>query len=474
MHIENLEPQAFFRWFAAISKIPHESHKEEKITAFLVDFFHRRNIPVETDKTGNVLAKLAATPGYENQPAILFQAHMDMVCRKDEGVEFDFDNDPIELVIDGDLLKARGTTLGADNAVGMATMLAIADDPAIAHPALELLFTACEEQGMVGIRSFDFSKLEARRMVNMDCGDSHVIAVCSAGKIQTEIHRQYDLTPVGADEAVLHLRMDGGLGGHSSLCADKNRCCCARAMGEILSDIPEVRLCAFRGVSPIIKECTADIAVPVAKRGEITGAICNRFEALQKNYAVSDPDVKLYISPRTAQAGIGAGESQKLLKLISMLKTSRLELPGSDPDVVSLSILCEAVLENGKLFAEVLVRSTENEEMDKITTYYKQEAEALGFDLQIVDSYPVWRENPDSAFRAKFQKLHTALYGKEMDIERVPGGIETVFITKAIPNMDPVGVAPTARGAHTTAEHLFISEVEPYWALIKAVLADKE
>ena len=229
MKIENLEPQAFFRWFAAISQIPHESKKEEKLIAFLTDFFESRKISVEKDKLGNVLARLPATPGYEDQPAILFQAHMDMVCRKDDGVEFDFDNDPIELVIDGNLLRANGTTLGADNAVGMATMLAIADDPELPHPVLELLFTVCEEQGMVGIKNFDFTKIKARRMINMDCGDSHVIAICSAGKIQTEIHRQYELTPVSEEEKVLRVRIDGGLGGHSSLCADKNRCCCARA-----------------------------------------------------------------------------------------------------------------------------------------------------------------------------------------------------------------------------------------------------
>ena len=474
MTIEKLEPQAFFGWFAAISKIPHGSKKEEKIKAFLVEFFESRNIPVETDGVGNVMAWLPATAGYEDQPAILFQAHMDMVCRKDEGVEFDFDNDPIELVIDGDKLRANGTTLGADNAVGVATMLAIADDPTIAHPKLELLFTACEEQGMVGIKNFDFNKIKARRMINMDCGDSHVIAICSAGKIQTEIHRQYALTPVGDDEIVLHLLMDGGLGGHSSLCADKNRCCCARAMGELLADIPEVRLCAFRGVSPIIKECTADIAVPAARKETVIAAVMTRFEKLKMGYAVSDPDIRLTITEGSAVAGIGAGETEKLSRLLSKLKTSRIELPDSDPDIVSLSILCEAVLENGKLFVEVLMRSTENKEMEQIADFYKAEAAALGFDLVTVDSYPVWKENPASRFRAKFQKIHTALYGKEMEIERVPGGIETVFVTKAIPDMDPVGIAPTARGAHTTNEHLFISEVEPYWEIMKAVLADKE
>ncbi len=442
--------------------------------AFLEDFFKSRSIPVETDKFGNVLARLPATPGYESQPSILFQAHMDMVCRKDEGVEFDFDKDPIKLVIDGDKLCADGTTLGADNAVGMATMLAIADDPLMPHPALELLFTVCEEQGMVGIRNFDFSAIKSRRMVNMDCGDSHVIAICSAGKIQTELHRQYELTPVGADEFVLRLKMHGGLGGHSSLCADKNRCCCARAMGELLSELPEVRLCSFRGVSPIIKECTAEIAVPAQKAEKLTEELYARFDKLKEFYKNSDPDIRFAVADGEAKKAIGAGETDKLARLLRILKTSRLEIPGSAPDIVSLSILCEAVLEDGKLFAEVLVRSTENEEMDKIAAYYQNEAAALGFTLQIVDRYPVWKEVPDSAFRKKFQRVHTDLYGKEMDIERVPGGIETVFVTKAIPDMDPVGIAPTARGAHTTREHLFISEVEPYWTLMKAVLADKE
>ena len=475
MDIKNLEPRAFFHWFEEISKVPRESHKEEKIKAFLVNFFQERGLDVQTDKVGNVFAHMPATPGYEDQPSILFQAHMDMVCRKEEGVQFDFDNDPIELVIDGDLICANGTTLGADNAVGIATMLAIADDPAIDHPELELLFTACEEQGMVGIKNFDFSQIRSRRMVNMDCGDSHVIASCSAGKVAGEVRKEYQIQPITQQEQVLTVRIDGALGGHSSICANKNRCCCANAMGYLLSGVENVRVSSIIGSGPIIKDCTAVIAVAKTSADSVVASLQSRFDQYKGIYASTDPDIKLSVTQGNAEYALAATETEQIGLLLSLVKTGQIKAEGNDPaTIMSLSILCEVQLADGKLFLEVLVRSTCGPEMERIGEYYQKIAKYLGFDLVIVDRYPVWSENPDSPFRAKFQQIHQQLYGTPMEIERVPGGIEVVFITQGVPDMDPVGIAPTARGAHTTKEHLFISEVEPYWTLMKAVLAHKE
>lgn len=475
MYIEKLEPQAFFRWFAAISQIPHESHKEERIIAFLVDFFESRNIPVETDEKGNVLARLEASCGYEDQPAILYQAHTDMVCRKDEGVEFDFDNDPIELVIDGDLLRANGTTLGADNAVGIATMLAIADDPSIAHPALELLFTVCEEQGMVGIKSFDFTKLKARRMINMDCGDSHVIAVCSTGRINGMIEKQYRLSPITSEEEVLKLKLYGGLSGHASICANKGRSCAVNTLGYLLMGAKNIRLCDIYGSGPIIKDCTATVAVPKAQKTQIIESLQNRFAAYKEIYADTDPNIMLSVEPGCAWEAADASETSNLALLLSTVRTGQITADGNDPATIrSLSIICLAKLDKGAFQLEYLVRSTCAQEQERIWEYYRDMCAVLGFEMTQPDRQPVWKEDPNSAFRAKFQKVHTAMFGEPLETERVPGGIEVVHIVNAIPDMDAVGIAPTARGAHTTKEHLFISEVQPYWDLMKAMLADKE
>lgn len=475
MEIKSLEPRAFFHWFEKISRVPRESGREEKIVTFLEDFFARRRIPFETDSAGNILARLPAAPSYEGQPSVLLQAHMDMVCRRDEGVEFDFGNDPIGLIVEGNQLRAVGTTLGADNAVGMATMLAIADDPAMPHPALELLFTACEEQGMVGIRNFDFSKIKARRMINMDCGDSHVIAICSAGKIAGDVKKHYALSPVTGEETVLSLKISGGLGGHSSICANKGRCCTANAMGYLLLGAQEARLCALYGSGAIIKDCTAQIAVPAHKVQTVKKTLIDRFERLKAIYESTDPDITLTICEDMAGRGITAEQTQKLALLLSMLRTGQITADGNDPaTVMSLSIISQAELKDGAFSLEFIIRSTCGSEQERVAEYYQLMAEALGFELQIRDRYPVWKENPESAFREKFQRVHKQLFGQEMELERVAGGIEVVFITQAVPDMDPVGIAPTARGAHTTGEHLYISEVQPFWDLIKAVLSNKE
>lgn len=475
MDIKSLEPRAFFKWFCEISRVPRESNKEEKITAFLEKFFRERNIGYETDSVGNVFARLPAAPGYEDQPAILFQAHIDMVCRKDEGVEIDFDNDPIGLVVEGDELRAKGTTLGADNGVGMATMLAIADDPTMPHPALELLFTVCEEQGMVGIRNFDFSKIKARRMVNMDCGDSHVIAICSTGKLAGDVKRQFPLTPVAAHERVLSLRIWGGLSGHASICANKGRCCAVNAMGHLLLGAEEGRLCGLFGTGAIVKECTAMIAVPGARASLIRQALEDRFARFRQIYATTDPDIALTVTEAGAEQGISPEQTHQTALLLSMLRTGQITAEGTDPSSVkSLSTVSQAKLKDGVFCLEYIIRSTCEPEQERIGEYYQHMAACLGFEMQIADRQPVWSENPTSAFRAKFQRVHTAMFDEALEQERVPGGIEVVHIVKSIPDMDPVGIAPTARGAHTTKEHLYISQVQPYWELIKAVLADKE
>lgn len=475
MDVKSLEPQAFFHWFYEISRIPRKSFKEEKITAFLENFFSERGIAFDTDKLGNVFARLPASSGYEDQPGILFQAHTDMVCRKDEGISFDFDTDPIELIIDGDKLRANGTTLGADNAVGVATMLAIADDPTLPHPALELLFTVCEEQGMVGIKNFDFSKIESRRMVNMDCGDSHVIAVCSTGKIFSSAQKTYTLQPVSCEEEVLTIQLHGGLSGHSSICANKGRSCGANTMGYLLLGASDLRLCELYGSGPIIKDFTATVAVPRSRVRQVRQRLQERFAAYKAIYADTDPGIMMTLEPGSADFAIESAHTENLALLLSLLRTGQVTAEGNDPaSIRSLSTVCKAVLRDGSFGLDYLVRSTCQEEQDRLGEYYQHMASALGFTIVEKDRQPVWPENPQSTFRAKFQRVHTALFKKEMELERVAGGIEVIHIVKNIPDMDPIGVAPTARGAHTTGEYMYISQVAPYWELIKAVLADKE
>jgi len=468
--LEHLEPQAFFRWFGAIAAIPHGSGKEEKLIAFLQRFAAERTLECTTDKAGNVLIRVPAYPGYETQSAILFQAHMDMIWACAEGVSFDFAGSALELYVEGDLLRARGTTLGADNAVGMATMLALADDDTIPHPPLELLFTVCEEAGMVGIRAVDPQTIHARRMINMDCGDSHVLCVCSAGKNDTGIDHVFPLQPAASQAYTVTI--SGGLGGHPGLSANQGRCCCANAMGQLLSGLAELRLCALEGSQAIMTKATAVITADE----DPTAQLQTRFALIRQVYAQTDPGLQLTVKACPCpETGLGREDSHRVAQCLLQMPSGQLRCDGNDPrNIVSSGTVTGLSLENGAFRLRYRLRSTIA--ADSILQFERLAAAmaALGLTLRSLDSYEGWTEKQTSPFRDKFLRIHRALFGEDMELERCSGGIETGILTHKLPDMDAIGIAPTARGAHTPDEHLFISQVQPYWQLLLAVLAEKE
>ena len=289
--LDNLEPAAYFRWFGEIAAIPHGSRKEQQLTAWLQKFAADRGIPCELDRAGNLLMELRAHAGYEDQPAILFQAHMDMIWKADEGVDFDFATQPLDLYVEGDCIRARGTTLGADNAVGLATMLALADDPTIPRPALQLLFTVAEEVGMVGIRAVDPATITARRMINMDCGDSHVLCVSSAGTNDLGIDHTFPTeAPCGQG---LRITLSGGKGGHPSICANAGRFCAAGAFGDLLSALPAFRLCSLTGSEAIMGWGEAVILAPEGSEASLQ----RQFDAIASIYAQTDEGIRMALTP---------------------------------------------------------------------------------------------------------------------------------------------------------------------------------
>ena len=298
LELEQLKPIEFFKWFCEICKIPHGSKNEKELINFLVDFAKMREIPCLVDEKGNVFMQLSATKGYENQPSILFQAHLDMVCVKEDGLDFDFEKDYIKLAITGDKLHAVGTSLGADNGVGVATMLAIADSQEIAHPPLEFLFTVEEEIGLAGVKEFDVDKITARRMINMDCGDSHVLAVCSMGKHAGEVKEKLQTQKISDDYCALKITINGGRGGHPSLSAKEGRACAANCLGQILNAVSSFSIKLFSinafGVA-IFKSAEAKIVVHQSEKSKIIDAIKKQFDEIKKVYEQTDSEVSIKI-----------------------------------------------------------------------------------------------------------------------------------------------------------------------------------
>lgn len=492
--LKGLEPAEFFYWFGEISVIPRETKFEQKFVEFLQSFAAERGIPCDTDEIGNVFMTIPATPGYEDQPAILFQAHTDLVAEKDPDSDFDFAKDALRLAVDGDKLYAEGTTLGADNGVGVATMLALADPESgnkIPHPPLELLFTVQEENGLIGIRHFDCSKIKARRMLNMDCGYTNEFCVSSAGKIGGEIIKKFEPEILDESWKTIEIKLFGGMGGHSGIMINRSRACAVNNMGELICTLmlgspswnePEktsVRIVSLTSdKKPIQKECEAVIAVPADEVDKAIALLEKRFTRIKAIYKNYDPDIQMTVSvtDKTFNTALSEKDSATVAKVLVVLRTGQYRADGNlfSTIITSGAIMRSALSEEGTFEMIFSVRSCSDPDQEMLFNKYAFLAEMLGMEMKVTDSYSGWPEDPDSVFCKKFINGYKELFGKDIAIERVHGGIETGHIVGQIPDMDAAGYAPTATQAHTTRENLEISQVMPFWQLLKKVLAEKE
>lgn len=484
--LKGLQPEPFFYWFGEVSACPRPSGNEKALIEYLKDYAEKRNLSCDVDEAGNVFIRVSGTPGYEDYPVFLIQAHMDVVALTDEGVDFDFNTQPINLTVDGNKLYAPGTTLGSDNAVGLAAMLALGDTLAeepIPHPPLELLFTVEEETGMKGIKRFECSKITARRMLNCDSGDPHRVAVCCGGNSLSRINKAFEISPLGAGWKALHISLTGGLGGHSGGMINKGRACAANNMGELLTAlmcddrVPEFRICSLKSSSPaIIKACQAVIAVPADAAETAVECLKERFAYIKGIYKNSDPDLALDVAAaETPAAAISTEDSERVAHCLLFLETAmyRSHYQFTQSAVTGGSIGSAELTEDGKFNVGFSIRSSINEDMRLKFRKYVLKMKMLDLDLVEYDSWLGWVEEPVSPLRDAVLAAHQELFGYEMTTGRGIGGIEVGAIKTAIPEMDAVAFAPYATGAHTTNEHLLISEVQPFWDLLKKVILVK-
>ena len=482
---KGLQPEPFFYWFGEVSACPRPSGNEKALIEYIKGFAEERNLECDVDAAGNVFVKVPGTAGYEDYPPFLIQGHMDIVSVKDEGVEFDFDTQPINLQIDGDKLYAPGTTLGADNGVGIATMLAFGDTLAeepIPHPPLELLFTVDEESGMKGIKRFDCSKIIARKMLNCDAGAPHRVTVCCGGSSQSEIKKEFEIFTVDEGWTVLNVSLTGGQGGHSAVMLNRSRACAANNMGELLTalmaDDIEFRISSLKTSKPaIIKDCDAVIAVPAASAEEAVSCINERFKLIRGIYKNSDPGLELSIAEAGCVAectAISAADSEKVAQCLLYLETAMYRSHYEFTQFqVSGGSISEANLTDGKFNVDFVVLSSINEELRLKFKKYVLKMKLLGFDLVEYDSWSGWAEETVSPLRDVLLEAHKELFGYEMIIGRGIGGIEVGEIKTAIPEMDAVAFAPYSAGAHTTSEYLSVSQVQPFWDLLKKLILIK-
>ena len=477
MEIKNLAPELVWNIFDQITKVPRPSKKEEKIRQWLVDFAKQHNIECHLDATGNVLMRKPATPGYEDHQTIVMQGHIDMVCEKNSGVDPDFENDPIETIIDGDWVKANGTTLGADNGVGVALSLACLIDDSFQHGPLEALFTYDEETGLTGANAIEEGFMTGKVLINLDSETEGQIFIGCAGGMDTVGLFHYTPAPAPKDLYYAKVKVSGLLGGHSGGDIHLQHANANKVLARFLTTQPDAVLAAIHGGNlrnAIAREAEAVIGIPYSSKDNVVAEL-NQFAAIiEGEVGDIEKGMKLTIETvDTPETVIEKEVADRLIKALIVCPHGVQGMSRSMPGLVETSTNMASVkmIEPGVIKVETSQRSSVESEKRAIAQAVATTFSLAGAEVKQGSGYPGWKPNTNSPIMKVCADTYRDLYGKEPEILAIHAGLETgLFLTK-YPYLDMVSIGPTMEGVHSPDERLYIPSVGTFYAYLKEVLS---
>jgi len=477
--IANLEPKLVWEQFDAITRVPRPSKKEGKIRDYLVAFAKEHGIECRTDEIGNVVMRKPATAGYEGHPTVILQSHMDMVCEKNSDVEFDFEHDAIRTRIDGEWVKAEGTTLGADCGIGMAAALAALLDETIAHPALEALFTVDEETGLTGAFELGEGMLTGKYLINLDSEDEGELFIGCAGGIDTIATFHYTTEPAPKDFTFYRVDVSDLLGGHSGDDIDKGRVNSNKTLARLIWDGMQsfgLRLSYF---------CGGNLRNAIPREAYAIFGVPTRFEAdFVKRYRLFVADLENEFKLREPNFRITLNEMPSVDTVLDQKTQFGLiySLVGVPNGVVAMSFAVPGLVETSTNLAsvkfqgenEIVVTSSQRSSVESAKTYVMQMVESVftlaGADVAHSDGYPGWAPDPDSHLLALTVASYRELFHAEPKVRAIHAGLECGLFLEKYPHLDMVSFGPTLRGVHSPDERLEIATVPKFWALLVDVL----
>lgn len=468
--LANLEPKSLFKFFEEILSIPRPSKHEEKMTEYLINWAKERNLEYVSDEIGNVIIRKGATKGKENSPWVCLQSHIDMVCEKNSDKVFDFKKDAIVPKIEGEWLKADGTTLGADDGIGVATALAILDANDIEHGPIECLFTVDEETGLSGAEALSADVLKSRILLNLDSEDEGEIFIGCAGGIDTVAKLPYDKeeTP---DAPAFKIMVKGLKGGHSGDGINKGLACANKLLNRILWSLDkemDLRLACFEGGNlrnAIAREANATFVVAQADV-ELMKEMVEKFAVdLKYEFRTTEPDMEIILSEAEKPEFVVDMLSQdNLLNVLYACPHGVLAMSREIPGFVETSTnLASVKMKEDHFFITTSQRSSV--ESAKYAAAYRVESCFLlaGADVEHGDGYPGWAPNPESKILKIAVDAYKKLFNKEPIVRAIHAGLECGLIGEKYPGMDMISYGPTLRGVHSPDERLEIKTVELYW-----------
>ncbi|MBD5217357.1 MAG: aminoacyl-histidine dipeptidase [Bacteroidales bacterium] len=479
MEIKDLKPALIWRCFDEITKVPRPSCHEEQIREYLIDFAKKHNIDYKTDKCGNVVMRKAATPGHENAPTVILQAHMDMVCEKNSDVEHDFLKDPINTYIDGEWVKAKGTTLGADNGIGMAAAMAVMIDDTLEHGPVEALFTINEEIGLEGAQNLGEDMIQGTMLLNLDSEDDGEIFVGCAGGIDTTAVFSYKKSVAPEHFDYLKVSVSGLLGGHSGSDINTGRANANKLIARFIWECSQkwdVVVAEFDGGNlrnAIPREAHAIFGIHTEHKEAMKKHLAKYIEEIKNEYKGVEPVMNFEIEK--VERPEYCIDSETSLALVRALYSAPHGVYSMSRDLeglveTSTNLAAVKMIEDDKIRVTTSQRSSVESRKNDIAGQVEAHFQLAGAEVSHSDGYPGWAPNMESPIMKISADAYEELFGVKPAIKAIHAGLECGLFLSKYPHLDMVSFGPTMTGVHSPDEKLLIPTVEKFWQHLCRVL----
>jgi len=472
--IRNLEPKALWNNFADLNAVPRPSKKEGRVIEFIKKFGESLGLPTSVDETGNVIIKKPASAGMENRETVCLQSHLDMVHQKNNDTNFDFNTEGIQMYVDGDWVRAKGTTLGADNGIGVSTIMSILASKDIAHPSIEALFTIDEETGMTGAIGLKGSLLHAGILLNLDTEDDHELTIGCAGGVDVTANGNYYEEKAPTDTVGYLLTFKGLAGGHSGMEIHLGKGNANKLINRILQQASEnfgIRVSSIDGGglrNAIPRESKSELVVPKDKEADFKKFVESEAAVLKKEYATTDPGLQVVLEPKEITGKVLSKEFQDtLLRAIYAAPNGIFRMSPDIKDLVQTSNNVARVLVKDSLYTiQNLTRSSVDSEKMDLAREIRCTFELTGAKVDFNGSYSGWTPKPETPIVKLMAGLYRDMFKSEPLVDACHAGLECGIIGTNYPNMQMISFGPNILGAHSPDERVQISSVQKFWGFV--------
>ncbi|MEE1900199.1 aminoacyl-histidine dipeptidase [Flavobacterium rakeshii] len=477
--VRNLEPKALWNKFADLNAVPRPSKKEERVIAFMKDFGAKLGLETIEDEVGNVIIKKPATPGMENRKTIVMQSHLDMVHQKNADTDFDFDTQGIEMYVDGDWVRAKGTTLGADNGLGVATIMAILESTDIKHPAIEALFTIDEETGMTGAMGLKGGLLDGEILLNLDTEEDDEIDIGCAGGIDVTAERDYNEEEAPENSVGYTITVKGLNGGHSGMDIDKGLGNANKIMNRLLFDsfenfglqVAEINGGSLRNAIP--RESFAKVIISEIFDEAFVFDMQEVINDIKTEYKTTEPNLEIKIekSGDTPAKVMELGVQEGLIRAIYAAHNGVYRMSADMADLVETSNnIARVIVKDGKIHIGCLTRSSVESSKFDLANALRSAFELFGCEVNFSGSYPGWTPNVSSPILEVLKEIYEKQNNEKPHVVACHAGLECGILGTNYPDMDMISFGPTIKGAHSPDERASIKSAQKYWKFVLEIL----